>query len=71
MGERAVWDRYMEAFEAALSRTSTDHAPWYVVPADAKWYRDLVILEVLVGTLERLQMRYPEPEDGLHDIVIE
>ena len=71
LAERAVWSQYMEAFEAVLSRTSTDHAPWYVVPADAKWYRDLVILEVLVETLERLQMRYPDPEEGLHEIVIE
>jgi len=70
LGERAVWDQYTEAFEAVLSRTSTDHAPWYIVPADAKWYRDLVILELLVGTLERLQMRYPDPEEGLNDIII-
>ena len=71
LAERALWDSYTEAFEAVLSRTSTDHAPWYLVPADSKWYRDLVILETLVGTLERLQMRYPDPEEGLHDIVIE
>ena len=71
LAERALWDRYAEAFEAVLSRTSTGHAPWYVVPADAKWHRDLVILEVLVDAMERLQMRYPDPEEGLQDIVIE
>ncbi len=71
LAERALWDDYMEAFEAVLSRTSTVHAPWYVVPADAKWYRDLVILDVLTGTLERLQMRYPEPEDRIGEIIVE
>ncbi len=71
LAERALWDNYMEAFEAVLSRTSTDHAPWFIVPANAKWYRDLVILEVLVETLEHLQMRYPEPEEGLQDIIID
>ena len=68
---RAQWSKYMVAFEEVLSRTSTDWAPWYVVPANRKWYRNLVVGRVLVDTLEGLDMSYPEPEDGLESVVIE
>jgi len=57
--ERKLWDDYIAAFEAVLSKTSTEWAPWYVVPADRKWYRNLVIGKVLKEALERLNMRYP------------
>ncbi len=57
--ERARWDAYMEAYEEAITQTSTDHAPWTVVPARRKWYRDLVVLETLVQALEGLDLRYP------------
>jgi len=67
---RALWDDYMEAYAAALARTSTDHAPWYVVPANRKWYRNIVITKTIVDTLEALNMRYPEPEEGLDEIEI-
>lgn len=69
--ERKHWGEYMEAYEDALSKTSTDHAPWYVVPANRKWYRDLVISSVLVRTLEDLGMTYPEPEENLDGVVVE
>ncbi len=59
--ERAYWDDYMQAYEAVLQRCSTDWAPWHVIPADKKWYRDLVITESIVETLKRLEMTYPEP----------
>lgn len=68
---RKRWDDYMAAFEAALSRTSTDHAPWYIVPANKKWYRDLVMVQVIVDTLRALGMQYPPTEEGLEDLVIE
>jgi PPK2 family polyphosphate:nucleotide phosphotransferase len=71
LDERARWDDYQAAFEEALTRTSADHAPWYVVPADRKWYRNLVVSQVLVDTLEGLDMRYPEPEDDFADVVID
>jgi len=67
---REKWDDYMRAYEDALTRCNTPWAPWHVVPADRKWYRNLVIAETLVETLEGLNMRYPEPEAGLDDIVI-
>lgn len=71
LDHRALWDSYMEAYEAALSRTSTERAPWYIVPANRKWYRNIVIAKTLVDALEGLKMTYPEPEEGLDGIVIE
>jgi PPK2 family polyphosphate:nucleotide phosphotransferase len=67
LDERARWDDYLSAFEDALRETSTVWAPWYVVPANRKWYRDLVVLELLVQTLERLELRYPPALDGVED----
>ena len=69
--DRAHWDEYMEAYEEALIRTSQKHAPWYVVPADKKWYRNLVIAEVLVKALEDLKIQVPEPEEDLKGVVVE
>jgi PPK2 family polyphosphate:nucleotide phosphotransferase len=69
--DRALWDDYMKAYEDLLARTSTDSAPWYVVPADKKWYRNLVIASVLVETLDKLRIGRPEPEEDLEGIVIE
>jgi PPK2 family polyphosphate:nucleotide phosphotransferase len=57
--ERALWDEYEKAYEDVLERTSTDWAPWYIVPADEKWYRNLVIGKVLVETLEDLKIKLP------------
>ena len=70
LAERQRWDDYMRAFEVALSETSTETAPWYVIPADRKWYRNLVISKILVETLEGLGMSYPDPEEDLDGIVI-
>jgi PPK2 family polyphosphate:nucleotide phosphotransferase len=68
---RARWDDYMHAYEDALGATSTSHAPWYVIPANSKLARNLMISELLIETLEGLKMRYPEPESGIADIVVE
>jgi PPK2 family polyphosphate:nucleotide phosphotransferase len=57
--ERKLWPAYTEAYEDALSRTSEKHAPWYVVPSDKKWYRNLVISSILVNTLKNMNMKYP------------
>ena len=69
LAERELWDSYMAAYEAVLSKTSTAWAPWYVVPSDRKWYRDFVIGGVIVDALDRLGMTFPKPED-LSGIVI-
>lgn len=59
--ERRFWPEYQKAYEDALSRTSRKHAPWFIVPSDHKWYRNVVISEVLVGALRDLKMEYPQP----------
>jgi PPK2 family polyphosphate:nucleotide phosphotransferase len=70
LDERQYWDDYQAAYEEMIQRTSTKDAPWYVVPADRKWHRDLVICRTLVETLEGLDLRYPEAEEGLESIVV-
>ena len=69
--ERKLWPDYMQAYEDVLSKTSTDYAPWMIIPANHKWYRDLVISSVLVDALQNLNMKYPEPEENLEGVVIE
>ncbi len=60
LAERAFWDQYMEAYEDAFSATSTDWAPWYVVPADHKWVTRAVVADILTTTIRSLDLRYPE-----------
>jgi polyphosphate kinase 2 (PPK2 family) len=70
--ERRYWDDYQEAFDDALSRTSTDHAPWYVVPANRKWFRNLPVASILADTMAELKPRYPAVSpDVPDDLVIE
>ena len=59
--ERAYWEDYMQAYEVMLQKCSTEWAPWHIIPANKKWYRNLVITERIVDTLKKLDMRYPEP----------
>jgi PPK2 family polyphosphate:nucleotide phosphotransferase len=59
--ERQLWKQYMQAYEDVLRNTSTDYAPWYLVPSDRKWYRDWVVATTLVETLRDLKMKYPRP----------
>ena len=66
--ERRYWDKYQEAYEDALSRCSTDHAPWYVIPADHKWYRNLAISHIIVNYMEGLDMQFPEPTVDIEEI---
>ena len=69
--QRKLWDDYMSAYETAISETSTGQAPWYVIPAEHKWFRNLAISRILVDTLEGLNMAYPEQTDDLTGIVVE
>jgi PPK2 family polyphosphate:nucleotide phosphotransferase len=62
VNERRLWDRYMDAYEDMIRATATKHAPWYVVPADHKWYARLVVASALVHTLESLHLSYPKVE---------
>ena len=71
LAERKLWDQYMDAYNDAIEQTSTAWAPWYIVPANRKWYRDLVISTVLVKALKDLKMKYPENKDDLSKVVIE
>ncbi len=66
--ERERWDEYMAAYEDALSRCSTEAAPWYVIPADHKWFRNLAVSSIVAERLEALKMRYPEPTADLEKL---
>lgn len=68
---RKRWDEYMEAYQDALRECSTAHAPWYVVPANRKWFRNWVISDTIVRTLKGLKMEYPAPEPGLDRVKID
>jgi len=69
--ERKLWPEYTEAYEDVLRKTSTKWAPWYIVPANRKWYRNLVVASIMVDALKRLDMSYPQPEDDLSQVDIE
>jgi PPK2 family polyphosphate:nucleotide phosphotransferase len=60
VAERAYWDRYMAAYEDAIRRTAAKHAPWFVVPADVKWFTRLIVVAAIIEALEGLDLRYPE-----------
>jgi PPK2 family polyphosphate:nucleotide phosphotransferase len=70
LATRAKWDKYQEAYEDALTRCNTRWAPWHIVPANKKWYRNLVVSSVIVEALEALDMHYPDPEPDLDKVVI-
>ncbi len=69
--ERALWPEYVAAYEDALNKTSTETTPWYIVPANKKWYRNLVIASVMVDALKKLGMQYPAPTEDLSQVVIQ
>ena len=58
--ERKRWDDYVDAYEAVLSRCSTEYAPWFIIPSDHKWFRNLAISQIIVETLEEFDMHYPK-----------
>jgi PPK2 family polyphosphate:nucleotide phosphotransferase len=68
--ERGYWDDYQRAYEDVLSKCSTPWAPWYIVPANREWYRDLVVARVIVETLRGFDMQYPAPEPGIEQVVV-
>lgn len=68
--ERARWDDYMAAYEDALSKCHTEHAPWHIVPANHKWYRNYIVMRTIVEALEKLELKYPEAAPDLDKIVV-
>lgn len=66
--ERALWNDYIAAFEDALSATSAHHAPWFVIPANHKWFRNLAVSQIVADTMDALRMSYPKPTVDLADI---
>ena len=68
--KRKQWADYMAAYEEMLQRTTTSWAPWYAIPADQKWYRNLAIMRVIVSALEVLNPQYPPPEGDLSGVVV-
>lgn len=69
--ERKLWAEYMAVYEAAIARTSTKWAPWYIVPANREWYRDIVIAATVVDALKKLDMKYPESQVDVASLKIE
>ncbi len=69
--EREYWDDYISAYEAVLSKCSTEYAPWYIIPSNKKWYRNLVVGEIIVDSLKKLDMKYPKPKVDLSKIKID
>ncbi len=68
--ERKLWGEYTKAYEDALERTSTEWAPWRIIPANRNWYRNLLVAEAVVDALEKLDMRFPDPGAGWEKVVI-
>jgi PPK2 family polyphosphate:nucleotide phosphotransferase len=71
IAERRYWRDYQRAYEAALTRCNTEYAPWYIVPANRKWYRNLVISRILRKTLEKMGPQFPKAEKGLKGLIVE
>ena len=69
--ERKLWNDYMAAYEDVLSKTSTRDAPWYVIPSNRNWFRDLAISTIVADTLADLKPKYPEPADLPENLVVE
>ena len=63
--ERKLWKNYMNTYADALGKTSTSYAPWYVIPANRNWYRNYVIMSILVDKLKSLKMKYPKPVENI------
>jgi polyphosphate kinase 2 (PPK2 family) len=69
--ERDFWDDYMEAYEQMIQETATKDAPWYVVPADNKWFTRVVVAAAVIETLDDLDLEYPEVgEDKLKELAV-
>jgi PPK2 family polyphosphate:nucleotide phosphotransferase len=68
--DRALWDRFHSAYQEAINETSTEYAPWYVVPANRKWYRNLAVASILIQTIEAMNPQIPDPDPSLDHVVV-
>ncbi|MEO8364317.1 MAG: polyphosphate kinase 2 family protein, partial [Ilumatobacteraceae bacterium] len=59
------WDRYMKIYGETLTRTNTDYAPWWIIPSDRKWFRNLLVSEIVLKELRRLKLEWPKPPANL------
>ena len=66
--ERQLWDKYQRAYEDALSLTSTEHAPWFIIPSNHKWFRNLAISEIVVDAMEAMKLKLPPPRVNIDEI---
>jgi Polyphosphate kinase 2 (PPK2) len=66
--ERELWPNYIEAFEEAMEKTSTKHAPWYVIPSNHKWFRNLAISEIVADTMEDMDLKLPPAQVDIAEI---
>ncbi len=70
IAERKFWDQYMKTYEIAINKCSTEHAPWYVIPADKKWWRNIIIARIIRAHLNNLHCEFPAAEPNLDKIII-
>ena len=71
LAERKLWPDYQEAYAAALMKCNTKHAPWNIIPSDKKWYRNLVVSELMLDTLQELDPSFPDADEDFSGIVVE
>jgi PPK2 family polyphosphate:nucleotide phosphotransferase len=71
LAERKLWDQYLAAFTDMLAETSTDYAPWYLIPANRNWLRNVAVSEIVADIIDDLKPQYPEPENGIEKIKVE
>jgi len=71
LAERKLWDDYMGAYEKAIGKCASSKAPWFVIPADTKWRRDLLIARIMLEAMQKLDLAFPDPEPDLENVVIE
>ncbi len=69
--DSTYWDKYMASYEKALTRCSTPWAPWYVIPSNLKWFRSRAVAQIIVNTLERMKLKFPEPKIDVSKLVVE
>jgi PPK2 family polyphosphate:nucleotide phosphotransferase len=71
LDERKRWDDYLAAFEDALEKCSTPHGPWYVIPANKKWFRNWAVSDIIVRTMKQLDLQFPKPIEGIEKYKVE